>query len=168
MLRLTKLTDYAIVILTYFAHAPEVEVAGALEGPVFTARGLADLSHLPLPTVSKVLKALSRAGLLLSHRGVAGGYSLARAPEAITVADVIAAVDGPISLTECSASAPSLCELETSCPSRSNWRRINEAVRGALERLTISDMTAPFRGVPPPPGAMRGAGELVTLGGRKN
>jgi FeS assembly SUF system regulator len=139
MLRLTKLTDYAIVVLTYFAQAPE-----GSEAQVLTARGLSEASRLPLPTVSKVLKSLSRAGLLMSHRGVAGGYSLARPPEAISVADVIAAIEGPISLTECSARAPGLCELEGTCPSRSNWRRINEAVRGALEKLSIVDMTTPM------------------------
>jgi FeS assembly SUF system regulator len=157
VLRLTKLTDYAIVLLTHFAADPP----DGAESEVWTARGLAAASLLPLPTVSKVLKQLSRAGILISHRGVAGGYSLARPAEAISVADVIAAIEGPISLTECSAVAPSLCELEPSCPSRSNWRRINEAVRGALERLSVAEMSVPAALPRPHPEG------LVTLSVRK-
>jgi len=131
MLRLSKLTDYAIVLLGQFVHGRE---------QTWTARVLADRSHLPLPTVSKVLKTLARAGLLVSERGATGGYLLARPGSAITVAEVISAIDGPIAITEC---VTSTCGLETSCPSRHHWHRINGAVAHALHGLTIHEMTKP-------------------------
>ena len=135
MIRITKLSDYAIVLLTYFARNAE---------QVHAARDLAARAHLPLSTVCKVLKSLSRGELLVSHRGVNGGYRLARRPEEISIAEIIAAIEGPIALTECSTSVPGLCELEPVCPVRSNWRRINKAVREALEALTLADMTQPL------------------------
>src|SRR5690349_13231777 len=110
MLRLSKMANYGIVLLSY--------VANAAPGEVSTARLLAERSALPLPTVSKVLKSLSRAGLLVAHRGKHGGYTLAREPRSISVADMIHAVDGPIALTVCSPHTPGLCELEGSCPVR--------------------------------------------------
>lgn len=149
MLRLSKLTDYAIVLLGHLAHDASTP---------WTARTLADRSKLPLPTVSKVLKTLQRAGLLDSQRGVSGGYALARPAEQINVADVIAAIDGPIALTECVESRS--CDLEPSCPTRSHWARINDAVRAALEGLTIRDMTA-HHFAPPPE-------QLVRLGARRH
>ncbi len=136
MIRIAKLTDYGIVLLTHFAAEPGQTI--------HTARDLAARTHLPLPTVSKILKALSRSGLLVSHRGVSGGYSLARRPEEISVAQVIAALEGPIALTECSPDAHGLCTLESMCPVQSNWRRINRAVLEALERLRLSDMSRPL------------------------
>jgi FeS assembly SUF system regulator len=144
MLRLAKLTDYAIVLLTY--------VARDRTHSVHTARDLATQSHLPLPTVSKILKSLSRGGLLVSHRGVMGGYSLARAAEAITVAEIIALMEGPVALTECSAACPGLCEIERVCPVRNNWRMISAVVLRSLEHLTVTDMTEPLPGpsVEPP------------------
>lgn len=137
MIRIRKLTDYGIVLLTYFV--------GGGEPSVRTARELAAKAHLPLPTVSKILKALARSSLLISHRGIAGGYSLARAPEEISVAEIIAALEGPLALTECSASAPGLCDLEAVCPVRSNWRKINDVVRGALAQLSLADMKSPLK-----------------------
>ena len=97
-----------------------------------------------MPTVSKILKALARSSLLISHRGITGGYSLARAPEQISIAEVIGALEGPLALTECSSSAPGLCDLEAVCPVRSNWRRINDVVRGALAQLSLADMSRPL------------------------
>ena len=138
MIRLSKLADYGIVLLTYFAQAHAQEHA---EGR--TARELAALSSLPLPTVSKILKALCRGGLLVSQRGMRGGYSLSRPPRAITVVDIIAAIEGPIAMTQCSFSAPGLCEFESACPVRSNWQRINQVVVAALGNLTLIDMQRP-------------------------
>lgn len=150
MLRLAKLTDYAIVIATYFAEFERSETA-------LTTRTLADMSGLPLPTVSKILKALSKAGLLSSLRGSSGGYRLARAASSVTVADVIAAIEGPIALTECSdGELAGACEIEVRCPSRANWRRINQTVADALGTLRISDMPRP---------RVRPQGELVHIGG---
>ncbi len=155
MLRLSKLTDYAIVLLGHFAHGG---AASALGGEsAWTARTLADRSKLPLPTVSKVLKTLARAGLLASQRGVAGGYTLTKPAEAVSIADVIIAIDGPIALTEC-VESHELCDLESSCPTKAHWTRINDAVRSALQSLSIRDMTAPHHAPPPE--------QLVHLGAR--
>ena len=133
MIRLSKMADYGIVLLSYVAQ----------EEGTCTARQLSDWSGLPLPTVSKVLKALARHGLLSAHRGKQGGYALARAADNITVADMVAAVDGPIALTECAPHSPAMCDLEPTCPNRENWLLISNRVRVALEELTLTDMTLP-------------------------
>ncbi len=130
MIRITKQTDYGIVLLTHLATDPERQ---------YNAPELAAEARLPLPMVSKILKLLAREGLLDSHRGVKGGYSLARVPEAISMAEIIAALEGPIALTEC-ISVEGDCSHEPLCPVRSNWRRINQAVRMALEGIALSEM----------------------------
>lgn len=136
MIRIAKLTDYAIVLMSYMARREL--------GSIHTARDLAEASALPMPTVSKVLKALARARLLDSHRGVTGGYSLTRNPEEISVAEIISAMEGPIAVTECSSHSVDLCNLERICPVRSNWLRINRAVLGALRGLTLDSMMQPL------------------------
>lgn len=133
MLRLSKLTDYAIVLLSYLMRSNQAR----------TARELADLSGLPHPTVSKVLKMLARAELLVSVRGQRGGYELALAPAEISVTRMISAIEGPLAMTECSSDAPVLCELEPSCPVRSNWKKISEKVVRALDEMTLADMVEP-------------------------
>ncbi len=135
MIRLSKLTDYGIVLMTV--------VARGQGGSLHTARDLARESGVPLPTVSKILKGLSQAGLLVSTRGVKGGYTLARAPQEISVAEIILALEGPIAVTECGA-APKQCELELHCPVSNNWRVISRALRDALENLPLSDLLAPL------------------------
>lgn len=132
MIRITKLADYGIVLMT--------QVAMDRSRRVVTARDLAALTHVPLPTVSKILKALAHAGLLVSHRGVGGGFALARPPEQISVGGIIEAVEGPIALTECLSEDPHACDIEGTCTLRANWDRINRVVRDALEGLTIAEM----------------------------
>jgi FeS assembly SUF system regulator len=134
MLRIGKLTDYAILLMT--------QLSRDARGGTHTARDLAAACHLPAPTVAKLLKELSQAGLLVSHRGMNGGYSLARRPDEISVAEVITALEGPIALTECASEKPGLCDLEARCPNRSPWRTITLAVRETLERLRLSQMVA--------------------------
>lgn len=135
MLRVTKLADYGIVMLTYFAtHS----------GLTFNARDVAKVVRLPLPVVSKVLKLLSRNGLLASQRGIKGGYGLARAPQDITVAEIIRALEGPIAVTECSDSLHGDCDLQVGCPVRTNWHLINQAIHDALEKITLAEMTQPL------------------------
>jgi FeS assembly SUF system regulator len=95
---------------------------------------------VPHPTVSKVLKILAREGLLASHRGAKGGYSLARAPQDIPVIDVITALDGPIGITECIDDAPGECGQESVCRVKGNWQRINDAIRRALAEVTLAEM----------------------------
>jgi FeS assembly SUF system regulator len=140
MLRITRQTDYGVMILTRIAQ----------EGParIHTARDLAAETEVPLPTVSKILKLLSRAELLVSQRGVKGGYRLARPAGAITVAEVIRAIEGPIAMTECVESSAGDCDKESWCPVRSNWQLINDAVEGALEGITLARMARPLEFLP--------------------
>jgi FeS assembly SUF system regulator len=137
MIRLGKLTDYGLVLMSHIARSPVERL--------HTARDLAVQCHLPVPTVSKILKALLQGGLVDSHRGMKGGYTLAREPHLISIAAVIAALEGPLALTECSLDIAGLCELESSCPIKDNQRIINQVVRGALERVTLSDLIRPMR-----------------------
>ena len=134
MIRMTKQTDYGIVLLSRMAGLPEQQ---------FNATELAKETRLPQPTVSKILKLLARADLLDSHRGVKGGYTLARAPEEITVTEVIGALEGPIGITECIDDTPGECSHEARCPVRGNWRRINEAIRQALDGINLAEMARP-------------------------
>jgi FeS assembly SUF system regulator len=134
MIRMNKLTDYGIVLLTHLARQRA--------GPIHSARDLADASHLPAPTVNKLLKKLSQARLLTSQRGVNGGYTLAKDPAQISVAEVINALEGPIGMTECSSVA-GLCSLEPTCPNRSGWRNISEAIRDTLQKLSLQDIAQP-------------------------
>lgn len=133
MVRLGKLTDYGLVLLTCLAKREGVTLR--------TARELAAESGLPLPTVSRLLQELLRSGLLVSHRGIKGGYALARPPREISVVDIIAALEGPVAITECSTEVAGICDLEPSCPIKSNQRIINQAVRGVLERITLSHLS---------------------------
>ena len=132
MLRVSKLTDYATVVMTCLA------VAGA---EVVSAQQLAEQAHLEVPTVSKLLKLLAHAGLVESRRGVNGGYFLARPAKEISVADIITAMEGPIGMTECSVHS-GLCNRESHCVVRVNWQRINLAIRTALESVSLADMVA--------------------------
>jgi FeS assembly SUF system regulator len=140
MIKLSRLTDYAIVLLTQMA----------LEGKgVHAASTLAERTFLPLPTVSKVLKQLTKAGIISAQRGASGGYSLAREPSAVSMASLIEALDGPIAITDC-AGAPEnepRCSVQSTCPAHGNWDRVNIAIRAALEAVTLADMTAKGGGI---------------------
>jgi Rrf2 family protein len=105
---------------------------------------LARESHLPVSTVSKILKELLQSGLLVSHRGIKGGYVLAREPREISVLEIIAAIEGPMALTECSTDVTGLCNLEPCCPIKTNQQIVNQAVRGVLEKVTLSDLMQPL------------------------
>ena len=138
MLRISKLTDYGTVVLAHLAATGE-EVVSAAE--VASATGIA------LPTVSKLLKTLTRSGLVASTRGPSGGYRLARAAEEISAADVVDALEGPVSITECS-SATGHCEHEGSCSVGNAWQRINLAIRMALGDVSLVDLSRGNRPVP--------------------
>jgi FeS assembly SUF system regulator len=137
MVRLSKLADYGLLLMTLIARG---ETFGQR-----TARDLAVESHLPLATVSKLLKELLQSGLLVSHRGIKGGYLLSREPQEISLIEIIAAIEGPMALTECSTEVTGLCNIEAGCPIKSNQRIINQAVRGVLERITLSDLVQPLQ-----------------------
>lgn len=133
MLRIAKLTDYATGLMTQMAHQP---------GRWVSAQQLAQELSLPAPTVARLLKLLGRAGLVVSQRGKGGGYGLARPAREISVAEVIAAIEGPVALTEC-ALGDGRCNLERDCATRANWRMISQAVQVALEAVSLADMAAP-------------------------
>ena len=130
MLRLSKLTDYAVVVL--------VRLAG-MEG-VQTSPGIAAATGIPEPTVAKVLKTLAAGELVSSQRGARGGYRLNRGLADIPIADVIEAVDGPIALTACVDGSLSECESRGLCPMRGRWDPVNDAIHAALSRITLADM----------------------------
>ena len=130
MLRMGKLTDYATVVLASLAHDPSRHRAAA---------ELAERTRLSHPTVSKVLKGLQRAGLVISSRGAQGGYRLARAPEHITATQILDVFEGPIAITECSGAA-SRCGIERQCRVGSGWQRVNTAIRRALDDVTLHQL----------------------------
>lgn len=134
MIRLSRLTDYGIVLM---AHLATRTGEGAQ-----AARELSFETGLPLPVVSKILKCLARGGLLASHRGAKGGYALARPARRITVPEMIRVLEGPIGLTECTQH-PGACPQEASCHVREPWQRINDVVRTALANVTLADLVAP-------------------------
>ncbi len=129
MLRLSKLTDYAVAVL--------VRLAG--EQPLQTSTAIAASTGVPEPTVAKVLKALAGKGLVASQRGARGGYRLVRPLRTIAVAEVIEAIDGPIAITTCVDGAGG-CEAERLCPMRGRWDPVNTAVREALLGISLADM----------------------------
>lgn len=137
MIRLGKLTDYGLLLMCQMARAPF--------GNWHTARELASECRLPLPTVSKLLRILLQSGLLMSHRGIKGGYVLAREPELIPITEIIASFEGSFALTECGTEDAGYCDLESSCPVKENQRIISHAVRAALERVKLSDLTRPLQ-----------------------
>jgi FeS assembly SUF system regulator len=134
MIKIAKLTDYGVALMTCFAQ-DQCDCA-------VTARDLAERMGLPQPTVSKLLKTLTRGELLISRRGVRGGYSLARAPEQITLADILQALEGPVTMTECSGEATTGgCYLESSCGVRDNWNWINRKIMESLEDISLLEMS---------------------------
>ncbi len=136
MFRMSKMTDYGLVLLTELARE---------EHGTRTARELAEATRVPLPSVSKVLKGLQSAGLLVSHRGAMGGYGLARPAAAIPLTQIIVALEGPVAITECvqHTEGEASCELATVCRVKGHWQVINQAIQDALGRLTLADLCAP-------------------------
>ncbi len=160
MLRISKLTDYGTMILVHLAmHSgsghPESVGSGELRAAhLCSASDVATGTRLALPTVQKLLKLLARSDLVRSVRGAEGGYALARSPASITAAEILAVLEGPLSITECST-ADSRCELEDGCPVGGAWQKINRGIRGALDEITLADLAHPPREFP-----------LVDLSGR--
>jgi FeS assembly SUF system regulator len=135
MLRISKMTDYAIMVMVEL-HASR--------GEVLSAHALAERSHLELPTVSKVLKLLVKTGLVDSYRGASGGYVLERNARDVSVAEIIAAIEGPIAMTECSVEE-GLCAQEAICGLRGNWQRISVAVAKAMAGVSLAEMAQPVK-----------------------
>lgn len=135
MIKLSRMADYGVVVMTQLAREP---------GVTQTATELAAATTLPVPTVSKLLKLMANASLLESHRGTKGGYALTRTAADVTMADIIGAVDGPIALTECVGTDGTICEIEALCPTRTNWKRINDVLIEALRSVSLAEMAAPI------------------------
>ena len=141
MLRLNRLTDYAVVILATMSR----------DAYVVSASALAEKTGLPRPTVSKILNALAHHDLVASQRGVSGGYRMTHTAQEISVADIIHAIEGPIALTACVDGADDHCAAESRCLMRGNWNRINRAVANALDAVSLADMVAFDGSFPPSP-----------------
>ena len=141
MLRLSKLTDYAVAVL---ARLGETQASGKPDA-LRTAPDLAAATGLGEPTVAKILKMLSQACLVEVLRGARGGYRLTRPLDRIGVAEVIVAMDGPIALTACIDGASGCCDAEALCPVRGRWDPVNEAIRNALSGITLADLAGPCR-----------------------
>ena len=141
MLRLSKLTDYAVVVLTRLAR----DGAAAPLGPVQNALSIAGETGIAEPTVAKVLKLLAQAGLVEGVRGPRGGYRLTRPMASMPLSDVIVAIDGPIALTACVDGGTGMCEAEGICPVRGRWDPVNEAIRRTLSGITLADLAPPPR-----------------------
>ena len=133
MFKLSKLTDYAVVVLIRLGEVDGVQ----------TSPGVSQATGVPEPTVGKVLKALTASGLVGSQRGARGGYRLMRPLSGIPVSDVIVAIDGPIAMTACVEGSGSACEASCKCPLRGRWDAVNDAVREALTAITLADMARP-------------------------
>jgi FeS assembly SUF system regulator len=139
MIILSKLADYAVIVATHLAVGSERQM---------TAAALAHEAKLPRATVAKVLKALAHAGIVAGARGATGGYRLTRPAGAISIAELVAAIDGAIGITQCTSHMPG-CERSTFCPTRPHWHRINQAVGAALGAVTLADMLPPLAGFSP-------------------
>jgi FeS assembly SUF system regulator len=139
MLKLSKLTDYAVVVLVRLSEESGIQTSG----------GIAAATGVPEPTVAKVLKIMATAGLVLSHRGARGGYRLARPLGVISIAEVIMAIDGPIALTACVEHSVTVCDSSSLCPVRGRWDTVNSAIQEALAAITLADMRPPALFAPP-------------------
>lgn len=131
MIKLSNLADYAVELMCCIALHPD---------DIHSSAGLSHITHIPLPTVSKILGTLVRSRLLSSHRGLKGGFSLARDAKAITIAHIIEAVDGPVQLTTCLDEETADCDRVSHCGTRSQWYRINQAVKDALDGVSLLHM----------------------------
>lgn len=131
MIKLSKMTDYAVVILAEMARS---------EGALMTASGLSSKTGLPEPTVAKVLKLLARGGMVDSSRGINGGYKLTRQPDAISMAAVITSLEGPVQLTSCVDGTDECCTHSVNCSMKGKWNPVNAAMQKALEDVTLAQM----------------------------
>lgn len=134
MLRIGKMTDYAMLIMSHMAKTPD---------QILSATALSEALHLMAPTVSKILKMLADAELVISLRGAEGGYKLARAAADISIVDIISAMEGDLALTEC-CEVQGLCAIDSMCTLRENWKKINKMMKLMLSQLSILDMSKPL------------------------
>lgn len=134
MFKISRLTDYSTVVMCYLASEPL---------KVYNAKDIFMHTHIAQPTVSKILKMLTKANLLVSQRGASGGYKLAKAPQDITVIEILTAMEGTMGLTECSHDH-STCSIQAQCHIRGNWRLISEVIHQTLQNITLADLAKPI------------------------
>lgn len=136
MIKLSKLSDYAIVVLSRLASE---------KGEVVPTSTLSNDTGIPEPTVSKVLKLLAKQEIVISVRGANGGYKMERCPKDITVTEMITALEGPIALTSCIEHGNTDCMIDTLCPLKGGWQKVNLAVKEALDKIVLADLLIPVR-----------------------
>jgi FeS assembly SUF system regulator len=141
-MRLSSMADYAVVVMAAAARH--------CGGARVSAVQLAEETGVPVPTVQKLVSCLANAGLLRSSRGVGGGLKLARPAAAITVADIVEAIEGPIALTSCSDTGRHDCTLEGACTVRPHWPQVNQALRGALASVPLTQFARDLPASVPP------------------
>ena len=134
MFKINRLTDYSTVVMSYLAVEPK---------KVHHAKDITLHTNINQPTVSKILKMLAKAKLLISHRGINGGYQLAKSPENISISEVVIAIEGMVGLTECSMNH-SNCNIQNVCHIRSNWRHISDIIQQMLQNITLADLAKPM------------------------
>jgi Rrf2 family protein len=135
MLKISRLTDYGLLATIYLARK---------QGETVSAREIAEFYHLPVPTITKVLRTLHQGGIIESHRGVAGGYSFEGDPETLTLGQILELLEGPWDLVECETTneqGDATCSIRAGCPSRRFMFGINRAIKGAFEQVTLGDLT---------------------------
>ena len=130
MLKITRMSDYAVVVLVELMQGDTC----------VSVSSLAQHTRLTEPTTSKVLKALVHAGIVISTRGANGGYSLAATPQDISIEQIIKAIDGPIAITDCANGNEPDCILSDACSIRGRWDGVNAAIRSVLSDVTLADM----------------------------
>ncbi len=143
MLKISRLTDYGLLAAIYLARK---------QGETVSAREIAEFYHLPVPMVTKVLKALQHGGLIRSHRGVNGGYSFVSDPEVLTLGRMLELLEGPWDLVECETineQGMAICSIRSACPSRRFMFGINRAIKGAFDQITLGDLTRGQLAAPP-------------------
>jgi FeS assembly SUF system regulator len=131
MIKLSKMTDYGVVIMSEMARVP---------GRVMTAPDVSLHTGLTVPTASKILRVLAKGKMLVSHRGAHGGYELTARPAEISIAEIVRAMEGPLAVTSCVDESEEDCSVEENCPMRGGWEKINRALNAALEEVTLADM----------------------------
>ena len=134
MLRISRLSDYGLVVLSALADADDSPRS---------ARMIAETTGLPEPTVAKLLKCFAQAALVRAKRGAQGGYLLSADPTQVSVAQVLAVIDGPVAITECARDDDSQCDYALKCQLAAQWRRINDAIFKALDDVTLADLARP-------------------------
>ena len=136
MLKISRVTDYGLLASVYLARK---------HGEVVAAREVAEFYHLPLPMITKVLKALNQGGIVSSHRGVGGGYSFDGDADAVTLGQLLEVLEGPWDLVECESvdgEGHAVCSIRVACPSRRFMFGINRAIKGAFEQVTLDDLAS--------------------------